>query len=80
MKNYKTMKAVNKWSVRKTGDNLELVKKVYNVDTGAGESDIVKGFTLDNVALNIDIIEAKIAELTSEKEDWEQLETDLKAL
>ena len=41
MKDYKTMKAANKWSVRKTGDNLELVKKVYNVDTGAEESDIV---------------------------------------
>ena len=80
MKDYKTMKAANKWSVRKTGDNLELVKKVYNVDTGAEESDNVKSFTLDNVALNIDIIEVRIAELTSEKEDWEQLETDLKVL
>ena len=80
MKDYKTMKAANKWSVRNTGDNLELVKKVYNVDTGAEESDIVKSFTLDNVALNIDIIEVRIAELTSEKEDWEQLETDLKVL
>tara|TARA_R100001530_G_scaffold127873_1_gene97295 strand:- start:336 stop:578 length:243 start_codon:yes stop_codon:yes gene_type:complete len=80
MKNYKAMKAANKWAVAKTGSSLFLVKKVYDKDTGATGDDQIISFTLNGVADKIASIKSQILSLTTEQSDWEQLEIDLKAL
>ena len=80
MKGYKQYKTANKWSVRKTGDSSQLVKKVWNVNTGEAGTDYVLAIGVDSCVRRISQIENTIAELTSEKEDCELLKTDLIAL
>jgi len=80
MKNYRAMKAASKWSVRKYGDRLQVLKKVYDPSTGAQGSDSTQDFTLTGIASEITRITNRITELTNEKADMVQLDTDLKAL
>ena len=80
MKNYKAMKTAGKWSVRKYGDRLQLVKKVWDPTTGTQGSDTTSDYTLTGIASDITRITNQITELTNEKADMVQLETDLKAL
>jgi len=80
MKNYKAMKAASKWSVRKYGDRLQVLKKVYDSSTGVQGSDSIQDFTLTGIASDITRITNQITALTNEKADMVQLETDLKAL
>jgi hypothetical protein len=80
MKKYKAMKAAGKWSVRKYGDRLQLVRKSYDKNTGEQVLDIAQDYSLDSIASRITQITTQITELTSEKADWEELEKDLKAL
>ena len=80
MKNYRAMKAASKWSVRKYGDRLQVVKKVYDVSTGTQGSDSTQDYTLAGIASDITRITNDITNLTNDKADMVQLETDLKAL
>tara|TARA_R100001086_G_C11679620_1_gene215326 strand:- start:92 stop:334 length:243 start_codon:yes stop_codon:yes gene_type:complete len=80
VKNYKAMKAASKWSIRKYGDKLQLLKKFYDSSTGTQGSDSIQDFTLTGIASDITRITNQITELTNEKADMVQLETDLKAL
>ena len=80
MKDYRAMKAASKWSVRKYGDRLQVVKKVYDKDTGSQGSDLTQDYKLTGIAKDIEYITQRIADLTAEKADMVQLETDLKAL
>ena len=80
MKNYKAMKTANKWSVRKYGDRLQLMKKVWDSTTGVQGTDSIQDFTLTGVANDITRITNQITELTNEKADYVQFEKDLKAL
>ena len=80
MKDYRAMKAASKWSVRKYNDRLQLIKKVYDPSTGVQGSDTITDYTLAGVANNITRITQHITDLTAEKDDMVQLETDLKAL
>ena len=80
MKNYKAMKTASKWSVRRFGDRLQVVKKVYDVNTGVQGTDTTQDFTLTRIARDITNITNRITDLTNEKADMVQLEIDLKAL
>ena len=80
MKNYRAMKAASKWSVRKYGDRLQVLKKVYDSSTGVQGSDSTQDYTLTGIASEITRITNRITELTNEKADMVQLDTDLKAL
>ena len=80
MKNYKAMKTANKWSVRKYGDRLQLVKKNWDASTGVQGTDTTHDFALPHLAEQITNLDARITDLTNEKADYVQLEKDLKAL
>ena len=79
MENYKTLKASGKVSVSKDGDDLQTVKKVYDNDTGA-ESTVTEVCSLSKVKAEIDSCKMYITSMQAKQADWEQLETDLKAL
>ena len=80
MKGYKSYKTAKKWSVRKWGDSLQVVKKVGDANTGVSGTDAVSTVRIDECAQRISSIENQIATLTAEKEDWELLKTDISAL
>ena len=81
MKNYKALKSASKVSLSKTNDGLYyMTKKNYNTDTGDEENDSIFKVELTDVKDRIDNIATQITYLTAEKEDYEQLKTDLEAL
>ena len=80
MKGYKVYKAAEKWSVRKWGDSLQLIKKVWDAQTGEAGTDSVSTVRIDECTREISQIENQITRLTADKEDWELLKTDLSAL
>tara|TARA_R100000687_G_scaffold51966_1_gene41421 strand:+ start:416 stop:658 length:243 start_codon:yes stop_codon:yes gene_type:complete len=80
VKGYKTYKAAEKWSVRKWGDDYQLVKKVWDGSTGEAGADSVTTVRLDECTRQISQFDSQIANITTEKEDWELLKTDLSAL
>ena len=80
MQNYKALKAASKVSVRNEGGELQVVKKSFNPDTGEANSDSVRSFTLSEVKSEVDHCKAEVAKYQEQQGEWEQLETDLKAL
>ena len=80
MVGYKVAKAAGKTAVSKTGDKYFLTRKRYDPDTGAELDDLAQEHFIDNISRRVTDIEAQITRLTSEKEDYEQLKTDLEAL
>ena len=80
MKNYKAMKAAGKWSVRKYGDRLQVIKKVWDSNTGSQGTDTIQDHTLSNITREIERIDKQVTDLTADKVEWVQLEKDLKAL
>jgi|TARA_R100001530_G_scaffold125589_2_gene94173 hypothetical protein len=84
MQNYKALKAASKVFVRKQAvDNIEelqVVKKCYNSDTGEAADDSVKSYTLSEVKREIDQCKSEVIKQQSSQGEWEALETDLKAL
>jgi len=61
-------------------DELQVVKKCFNSDTGEALADSVKAYSLSQVKSEIDRCKAEVAKKQSEQAEWEELETDLKAL
>ena len=61
-------------------EELQVVKKMYNADTGEAQDDSVKSYSLIDVKWEIDHRKSSVAKIQAEQADWEQLETDLKAL
>jgi hypothetical protein len=84
MRNYKALKSASKVSVRKQDVNgreeLQVVKKMYSSDTGEAQDDSVRAYSLSEVKCEIDRRKSEIARAQAEQAEWEQLETDLKAL
>ena len=84
MHNYKALKAASKVSVRKqTVDNIEelqVVKKCYNSDTGEAADDSVRTYSLSDVKSEIDRCKSEVTKQQASQAEWEELETDLKAL
>ena len=84
MHNYKALKSASKVSVRKQDvdgkEELQVVKKMYSSDTGEAQDDHVRTYSLSNVKSEIDHCKSQVTRLEASQAEWEQLETDLKAL
>ncbi len=81
MKDYKALKAASKVSITKTNEGKYFItKKNYNVDTGAELDDSINQVRIEDINTNITTLSSSITSLTAEKEDYEQLKTDLEAL
>ena len=84
MHNYKALKAASKASVRKQDVNgreeLQVVCKSYNSQTGVSQDDSVRAYSLSEVKSEIDNCKADVVRIEAHQAEWEQLETDLKAL
>ena len=61
-------------------EELQVVKKCYNSDTGEAAADSVQAYSLDEVKREIDRCKADVAKIQADQGEWEALETDLKAL
>ena len=64
----------------KSHEELQVVCKKYDPDTGEAQDDSVKSYKLSQVKREIDNCKSQVAKIQAEQADWEQLETDLKAL
>ena len=61
-------------------EELQVVKKCYNSDTGEAAADSVQAYSLSDVKREIDHCKAEVAKQQADQAEWEALETDLKAL
>ena len=61
-------------------EELQVVKKCYNSDTGEAAADSVRAYSLSDVKNEIDRCKADVAKIQADQGEWEALETDLKAL
>ena len=61
-------------------DELQLVKKQFDPNSGKAMDDSVQSFDLGSLANDISRVKADISRLQDEQADMEQLEKDLKAL
>ncbi len=61
-------------------NELQLVKKSYDGNTGEAQADSVRSYSLDEVARERSQLASQIKSLQDEDKDWAQMEKDLKAL
>jgi hypothetical protein len=61
-------------------EELQVVCKCYDSQTGEAKDDSVRAYSLSEVKSEIDRRKSEIARAQAEQAEWEQLETDLKAL
>ena len=61
-------------------EELQVVKKCYNSDTGEAADDSVRAYSLSDVKREIDRCKADVVNIQADQAEWEALETDLKAL
>jgi len=61
-------------------EELQVVCKKYDPDTGEAQDDSVKAYSLSDVKREIDHCKAEVTKIEAHQADLEQLETDLKAL
>ena len=65
---------------KRSHEELQVVCKKYDPNTGATQDDSVKTYSLSEVKREIDHCKSQVARLQAEQAELEQLETDLKAL
>ena len=61
-------------------EELQVVTKSYNSQTGEAQDDSVRAYSLSEVKSEIDHCKSQVTKLEAAQAEWEQLETDLKAL
>ena len=61
-------------------EELQVVKKCYNSDTGEAADDSVRAYSLSDVKREIDQCKSEVTKQQADQAEWEALETDLKAL
>ena len=61
-------------------DELQLVRKRFDPNSGKAMDDSVQSYNLDQVAREIQSCKDRASEAQAEQADWEELEKDLKAL
>jgi hypothetical protein len=61
-------------------EELQVVCKSYNSQTGEAKDDSVRAYSLSEVKREIDHCKAEVVSIEDSQAEWEQLETDLKAL
>ena len=65
---------------RPVKEELQLVSKNYDSQTGEAQDDSVQTYSLSQVKSEIDRRKTEVTRIEAEQAEWEQLETDLKAL
>ena len=61
-------------------EELQVVSKKFDPDTGEAKDDYVRAYSLSEVKSEIDRCKADVTAIQAKQAEWEQLETDLKAL
>jgi hypothetical protein len=61
-------------------EELQVVTKSYDPNTGESQDDIVRAYTLSDVKRQIDSCKLDVAKIQAVQSDLEQLEKDLEAL
>ena len=61
-------------------EELQVVCKSYNSQTGEAQDDSVRAYSLSDVKREIDRCKSDVVKIEASQAEWEQLETDLKAL
>ena len=61
-------------------EELQVVKKCYDSDTGEAAADSVRAYSLNEVKSEIDRCKSEVTKQQADQAEWEALETDLKAL
>ena len=61
-------------------EELQVVCKSFDHQTGEAQDDSVKSYSLEDVKSEIDRCKADVVKIEAHQAEWEQLETDLKAL
>ena len=61
-------------------EELQVVCKKFDPDTGEVKDDHVRAYSLSDVKGEIDHRKSQVTKIQAEQAEWEQLETDLKAL
>ena len=61
-------------------EELQVVCKSYNSQTGEVQDDSVRAYTLSEVKREIDHCKSEVTKIEAHQAEWEQIETDLKAL
>ena len=61
-------------------EELQVVCKSFDPQTGEAQDDSVKSYSLSEVKREIDHCKADVVSIEAHQAEWEQLETDLKAL
>ena len=61
-------------------EELQVVKKCYDSDTGVAAADSVRSYSLSDVKREIDSCKSEVSKIQADQAEWEALETDLKAL
>jgi hypothetical protein len=73
-------KVVRKAEAEQSHDELQLVKKQFDPNSGKAMDDLVQSIDLGSLANGISRVKDEISRLQDEQSDMEQLEKDLKAL
>ena len=61
-------------------EELQVVCKCYDAQTGAAKDDSVTAYSLSGVKREIDRCKSDVTRIEAHQAEWEQIETDLKAL
>ena len=61
-------------------EELQVVCKSYNSQTGEVQDDSVRAYSLSDVKSEVDRCKSDVVKIEASQAEWEQLETDLKAL
>ena len=73
-------KVVRKAEAEQSHNEVQLVKKQFDSNSGKALDDSVQSYNLSSLASDISRVKADISRLQDEQADMEQLEKDLKAL
>ena len=61
-------------------EELQVVCKCFNPQTGEAQDDSVNAYSLSDVKREIDRCKSDVTRIEAHQAEWEQIETDLKAL
>ena len=64
----------------KSHEELQVVCKSFDPQTGEAQDDSVRAYSLSEVKNEVDHCKSQVTRLEAEQAEWEQIETDLKAL
>jgi hypothetical protein len=73
-------KVVRQAEAEQSHDELQLVQKRFDPNSGKAMDDSVQSYNLSDVAKRIQECKDRASEAQVEQADWEELEKDLKAL